>query len=231
MHAELAAVARPKRPPSYSEHVCEVLRDDILSGRLPGGSRLTEAYVMERTGVSRTPVREGLRRLEAEGLVTTHRHRGAFVTLRLTGPEALLVYDVRLVLEPQLTRLSAERMTPEDLGAIREILDRFEVASEPADASRIDADFHMTIYEASGSELLNVLRGYWTRIQLELSERVYTTEVPRRFVREHRTIVRALERGDAQGAEQSMASHIEHGRRTLLKSLASRTGEGEARNA
>jgi DNA-binding GntR family transcriptional regulator len=89
----------------------------------------------------------------------------------------------------------------------------------------------MTIYEASGSELLNVLRGYWTRIQLELSERVYTTEVPRRFVREHRTIVRALERGDAQSAEQSMASHIEHGRRTLLKSLASRTAEGEARSA
>jgi DNA-binding GntR family transcriptional regulator len=223
MPADLAA-ARPKRPPSFSEHVCEVLRDDILSGRLPGGSRLTEAYVMNRTGVSRTPVREGLRRLEAEGMVTTYRHQGAFVTLRLTGPEALLIYDVRLVLEPQLTRLAAERMTPEDLGAVGEILDRFVVASEPAEASQVDADFHMTIYEASGSELLNVVRGYWTRIQLELSERVYTTEMPRRFVREHRTIMRALERGDAQLAEQSMASHIEHGRRSLLKSLTTEAG-------
>jgi DNA-binding GntR family transcriptional regulator len=62
MHADLAAVARPKRPPSYSEHVCEVLRDDILSGRLPGASRLTEASVMERTGVSRTHVIEHGRR-------------------------------------------------------------------------------------------------------------------------------------------------------------------------
>jgi DNA-binding GntR family transcriptional regulator len=231
MHADLAAVERPKRPPSYSEHVCEVLRDDILSGRLPGGSRLTEAFVMERTGVSRTPVREGLRRLEAEGLVTTHRHRGAFVTVRLTGAEALLVYDVRLVLEPQLTGLAAERMTPDQLADVRRILDRFVVASEPSEASRIDADFHMTIYEASGSELLNVLRGYWTRIQLELSERVYATEVPRRFLREHRTIMRALERGDAPLAQESMAVHIEHGRRSLLKSLTSRTGEGATRNA
>lgn len=230
MSADLAA-ARPKRPPSFSEHVCEVLRDDILSGRLPEGSRLTEAYVMERTGVSRTPVREGLRRLEAEGLVTNHRHRGAFVTLRLAGQEALVIYDVRLVLEPQLTRLAAERMTPEVLGALREILKRFEVVSEPVEASRVDADFHMTIYEASGSELLNVVRGYWTRIQFELSERVYTTEVPRRFVREHRTILRALERGDGLHAQESMAVHIEHGRRSLVKSLTPRAGEGETRDA
>jgi GntR family transcriptional repressor for pyruvate dehydrogenase complex len=138
---------------------------------------------------------------------------------------------VRLVLEPQLTGLAAERMTPDQLADVRRILDRFVVASEPSEASRIDADFHMTIYEASGSELLNVLRGYWTRIQLELSERVYATEVPRRFLREHRTIMRALERGDAPLAQESMAVHIEHGRRSLLKSLTSRTGEGATRNA
>jgi DNA-binding GntR family transcriptional regulator len=220
---------RVERPLSFSEHVCQVLRDEILSGNLPGGARLTEAYVMERTGVSRTPVREGLRRLEAEGLVITYRSRGTFVTYRLTGEEALLIYDVRLVLEPRLTRLAAERMTPDVLASIKAVLDRFVAAldaAEPREAGQLDADFHLTLYEASGSELLNVLRGYWSRIQLELSERVYTTELPRRFVREHLGIVEALERGDAALAEQRMAEHIQHGRKTFAKSLTEAGSRG-----
>ena len=106
----------PERPPSLAEHVCRVIREDILTGRQPAGARLTEAIVMERTGVSRTPVREGLRTLEGEGLVITYRSRGTFVTYRLTADEARLLYDVRLVLEPHLARLGAERMTPERAG-------------------------------------------------------------------------------------------------------------------
>ena len=70
----------PERPPSLAEHVCRVIREDILTARQAAGARLTEAIVMERTGVSRTPVREGLRMLEAEGLVITYRSRGTFVT-------------------------------------------------------------------------------------------------------------------------------------------------------
>lgn len=217
-----SGTAPVERPASFSEHVCRVLREEIVSGRLPAGSRVTEAAVMERTGVSRTPVREGLRRLEAEGLVITHRSRGTYVTYRLDAEEALLVYDVRLVLEPHLTRLAAQRMRPEVLAAIRAGLERFDAAIDGADAreaGQLDADFHLAIYEASGSELLNVLRGYWTRLQLELSERVYATEVPRRFVSEHRGIVQALERGDGELAGRRMAAHIEHGRKTIGRSL------------
>ncbi len=218
------AVLRPERPPSLSEHVCRVLRDDILSGRLPAGARLTEAMVMERTGVSRTPVREGLRTLEGEGLVITYRSRGTFVTYRLTPEEAGLLYDVRLVLEPHLTALAAERMTPEVLGLSRAILDDFTVSideADPREAGRLDADFHLTIYEASGSELLSVLRGYWTRLQLELSERIYTTEVPRRFLDEHVAIFQALENGDGPAAGKRMRTHLEHGRSVLEKALRS----------
>jgi DNA-binding GntR family transcriptional regulator len=216
------AVVRPERPPSLAEHVCRVLRDDILSGRLPAGARLTEAMVMERTGVSRTPVREGLRTLEGEGLVITYRSRGTFVTYRLTSDEAGLLYDVRLVLEPHLTALAAERMTPEVLGLVRGILDDFIASiddSDPREAGRLDADFHFTIYEASGSELLSVLRGYWTRLQLELSERIHTTEVPRRFRDEHVAIFQALEASDGSLAERRMRSHLERGRSVLEKGL------------
>jgi DNA-binding GntR family transcriptional regulator len=212
----------PERPPSLSEHVCRVIREDILTGRQPAGARLTEAMVMERTGVSRTPVREGLRTLEGEGLVITYRSRGTFVTYRLTPEEALLLYEVRLVLEPHLTGLAAERMTPETLASVENVLAKFVDALDAADANeagQLDADFHLTIYEATGSELLSVLRGYWTRLQLELSERVYTTEVPRRFVDEHLKIFDALRDGDAARAQDGMRVHLEHGRAVLAKAL------------
>ena len=215
--------APAERPPSLAEHVCRVIRDDILSGRQEAGARLTEAIVMERTGVSRTPVREGLRMLEGEGLVITYRSRGTFVTYRLTSEEAKLLYDVRLVLEPHLARLGAERMTPDVLASVEDVLARFVDALDAADAQeagQLDADFHLAIYEASGSELLSVLRGYWTRLQLELSERVYNTEVPRRFLDEHLSILDALKKGDADQVEERMHKHIEHGRSVLIKALA-----------
>ena len=215
---------RPERPPSLAEHVCRVIREDILAGRQPAGARLTEAMVMERTGVSRTPVREGLRTLEGEGLVVTYRSRGTFVTYRLTPEEATLIYDVRLVLEPHLTALAAERMTPETLAGVENVLAHFVDAldnAEPREAGQLDADFHLAIYEASGSELLSVLRGYWTRLQLELSERVYNTELPRRFLDEHLSIFDALKDGDAARAQKQMKTHIEHGRATIVKALRS----------
>jgi DNA-binding GntR family transcriptional regulator len=210
------------RPVSFSEHVCQVLREDIRAGTLLPGSRITESFIMERTGVSRTPVREGIRRLEAEGLVITHRSRGTFVAYRLTPEESMLVYDVRLELEPYLTRLAAERMTADALADIRDVLTRFEETIDrvdPGEAGRLDADFHLGIYEVSGSELLSVLRGYWTRLQLQLSERVYTTELPRGFLNEHRGILDALERNDADLAADRMAAHIAHGRKTMERSL------------
>jgi DNA-binding GntR family transcriptional regulator len=216
----VAAAARVGLPPSLSEHVCQVLRDDILAGRLAPGERLTEALVIERTGASRTPVREGLRRLEAEGLVISHRSRGTYVTYRLSKEEASLIYDVRLALEPYLTKLAAERATPVELAAIRGVLDRFSEAiddADPAVAGQLDADFHLSIYGASRSQLMSVLRGYWSRLQLELSTRVYSTEVPRRFLREHVGIFDALAAGDGALAAERMHKHVEHGRAALQR--------------
>jgi DNA-binding GntR family transcriptional regulator len=220
-------------PPSLAEHVAAVLREDILSGRLAPSTRVTELDVIERTGVSRTPVREGLRRLEAEGLVVSYRGRGTYVAYRLSAQEAILVYDCRLILEPYLARLAAERMTAEELAVIRGLLDRFCEAIEgddAADAGRLDADFHVAIYEAAASELIGIVRGYWARIQLELSEHVYRAELPRSFVPEHVQIFEALERGDGKAAAERMSAHLTHGRRALGKALAPPAGGKVPRN-
>jgi DNA-binding GntR family transcriptional regulator len=221
---EALRVGRVERPPSLSEHVCRVLREDILAGRLAPGERVTEAHAEMRTGVSRTPVREGIRKLEAEGLVISYRGRGTYVAYRLSPDEAMLIYECRLIVEPYLTRLAAERMSPEALATVRSVLDRFCAAldSDPREAGQLDAEFHLAIYETSRSELINVLRGYWSRIQLELSERVYKTEVPRRFTGEHIGIVEALERGDADAAAERMHRHILHGQRALRKAFGHR---------
>src|SRR5918912_2810623 len=111
-----------ERPPSLAEHVVQILRDDILAGRLAPGERLTESTIMARTGVSRTPVREGLRNLEAEGLVVSRRGRSSYITYRLSPGEAALVYDCRLVLEPYLTRLAAERIGAGELKSLEAVL-------------------------------------------------------------------------------------------------------------
>jgi DNA-binding GntR family transcriptional regulator len=214
------------RPPSLAEHAQRVLRDDIVSGRLAPGERLTELELIERTGVSRTSVRDGVRRLEAEGLVVSHRGRGTYVAFRLSPEEALLVYDCRLTLEPYLTRRAAERITPEALAVVKRLLERLSntIGADPAEAGRLDAEFHLGIYEASRSELTSVLRGYWTRIQLELSERVYTEEMPREFASEHIAIFEAIEQRNGELAAERMLVHLKHGRRALERALSSSTG-------
>jgi DNA-binding GntR family transcriptional regulator len=213
---------RVEPPPSLADHVASVLREDILAGRVAPSTRVTEHDVIRRTGVSRTPVREGLRRLEAEGLVVSYRGRGTYVAYRMRPEEALLVYDCRLILEPYLTRLAAERMTPEALASIRTVLDQFIAAidGDPTEAGRLDAAFHMQIYQAAANELIGILRGYWARLQLEVSDRVYRAELPRRFVSEHVEIFGALERGDGELAAARMLTHLTHGRRALSKALA-----------
>jgi DNA-binding GntR family transcriptional regulator len=151
------ADAPPERPPSLAEHVCRVIREDILTGRQPAGARLTEAIVMERTGVSRTPVREGLRMLEGEGLVITYRSRGTFVTYRLTAEEAKLLYDVRLVLEPHLARLGAERMTPEMVASVEDVLARFVEALDAAEARRVSPDHLRVLAERAAQRAARLL--------------------------------------------------------------------------
>jgi DNA-binding GntR family transcriptional regulator len=218
------------RPPSLAEHVRRVLREDILTGRFASGEHLTEALVMERTNVSRTPVREGMRLLEAEGLVASERGRGAYVTAQLSREEAALMYRCRLLIEPFMTAAAVERMTPERLAQVDAALARWADAlgrgiSGP-ELGRIDAEFHDAIYKISGSPLLAVFRAYWSKLQAELSARVYSAEAPRHFHTEHREIFDALKRGDAEAASRAMSAHIEHGRRRLEKSFKREAEEG-----
>jgi DNA-binding GntR family transcriptional regulator len=217
-----------ERPPSLGEHVRRVLRDEILAGRLSPGQRLTEVDAIARTGVSRTPVREGIRLLEAEGLVVTRRSRGTYVAHQLDADEASVVYACRLELEPFLTALAAERMTPEGLRRVRAVAERFAEAADAGASGtalgQLDADFHVAIYDASESRLVDIFRSYWSKLQIQLSARVYGQERPAEFAREHAEITDALARGKPRLARSAMSRHIRHGRTLLERSYAADEG-------
>jgi GntR family transcriptional regulator, transcriptional repressor for pyruvate dehydrogenase complex len=124
-------------------------------------------------------------------------------------------------LEPYLTRLAAERITKAELASLKAALDRFTAAADgdARAAGQLDADFHLSLYAASRSELIGVLRGYWSRLQIELSERVYALEVPRRFVAEHDAIFQAVVERDGEAAAERMRAHLAHSRTALDAAL------------
>lgn len=212
-----------KPPPGLAEYVRQTVRQDILSGRLEPEDRITELSVMHRTSVSRTPVREGLRMLQLEGLVVFKPGRGTYVAPPLSATEALLIYDLRLQLEPYLTRLAVERMTNATLRQVTGLVEEFRSAVHD-DASvyeigRIDTELHDSIYKASKSDLYNVFQSYWSRLQSQLTSHVYSVEAPRVFSAEHATILAAIGAGDAEAAGTAMEEHIAHGREILRKSF------------
>lgn len=217
-----------KPPPALAEHVWQVVRQDILDGRLQPDDRITEMAVMRRTGVSRTPVREGLRMLQTEGLVIFKRGRGTYVAPPLSHEEALLIYGLRLQLEPYLTRLAVERMTPATLRYINGLVEEFSsgVDSEipVQELAHLDTELHDTIYRASNSDLYSVFKSYWSRLQSQLTRHVYSIEEPHVFSAEHAAIVAAVQAGDALGASDTMAQHIAHGRDILRESFPDSLG-------
>jgi DNA-binding GntR family transcriptional regulator len=211
------------KPLTLAEHARRIVRDEILSGRLSPGQRLTEADITDRTGVSRTPVREAMRLLHSEGLVTSERDRGTYVARRLSGEDALVIYDCRLLIEPRMTRAAAENATPADIRRLEEILGRFKSAlnseRDHRMSSSIDMEFHVAIYEASKSELVALFRSYWARLQLQLSQRVYDRESPERFAAEHESILAAIRERDGDTAAEIMVEHIRRGKRRIEESF------------
>jgi DNA-binding GntR family transcriptional regulator len=209
------SAAPPIAPPlSMAEHVRQVLRLDILEGRLKPGDRIIETAVAERTQVSRTPVREGLRLLESEGLILSRRSRGYYVATRLSHEDVIVLYGARLEIEPHLTAKAAVEATPVQIGKIQAALERFTAELPKADMlklSDLDVGFHRAIYAASGSPLAGLFDLYWSHIHPSLAEVIYRTEDPSHFQLEHVAIVDALREANGELAARRMAEHIRHG--------------------
>ncbi|EFL03048.1 GntR family transcriptional regulator, partial [Streptomyces sp. SPB78] len=138
--------------PAHS--VCTAIRDDIVSGVYERGSRLTEELLARRYGVSRVPVREALRTLEAEGFVVTRRHAGAQVA-EPGAQEAVDVLETRLLLEPLCAARAAQRRTEAHLKVLRGLVrlgqERARRGQEE-DLRSLGGGFHETLVQASASD-------------------------------------------------------------------------------
>lgn len=190
--------------------VCTAVRDDIVAGFFPPGSRLTEELLAQRYGVSRVPVREALRTLESEGFVRTRRHAGASVA-EPTEQEAADLLELRGLLEPLGAARAARRRTEAHLKVLRGLVrlgQERAVQGQLSDLPSLSGWFHETLAQASGSPTLTALL---TQLRHKIAW-VYGDGSAGRAVEaweEHAALVDAVARGDADRASRLAAVHVE----------------------
>ncbi|MEU6120294.1 GntR family transcriptional regulator [Streptomyces sp. NPDC047123] len=194
------------RIPAHS--VCTAIRDDIVAGVYERGGRLTEELLARRYGVSRVPVREALRTLEAEGFVVTRRHAGACVA-EPTEQEAADLLEVRTLLEPLAAARAAQRRTDAHLKVLRGLVRLGQERSRNGrgeDLRSLDGWFHETLTQASGSPGLSALLTQ-LRHKVAWMYEVEPPAAPAEIWSEHAAIVDAVTRGDADRARTLTAAH------------------------
>ncbi|MDE2464336.1 MAG: GntR family transcriptional regulator [Alphaproteobacteria bacterium] len=192
----------------------EFLRASILDGSLPAGSRLLETAIAEQAGVSRTPVREAIRRLDSEGLVHLRPHFGAIVR-SWTLSELEDMFSLRAVIEAHAAGRAATRITPQQLRELSVLAEDMLALAEvgaPDSRDRIserNAEFHRTLIDAARSERVRSMMSQVVDMPLSLRTILrYDAQALARSVRHHLEIVAALQSRDPTWAESVMRSHV-----------------------
>ncbi len=215
-HLPLTQVSRV----SASDHIAEVLRSAIVDGLMQAGEPLKQDEIAARFSVSKIPVREALKRLEAEGLVSFEKNRGAVVATM--SPDEIIEYlDIRAVLEAKAAELSAPHITDATLEAATHYLDIFRRDLEPAHWSHLNWEFHSTLYRDAGRPILMAeLRVLYDKLEryvravLVLNE----DETPKTHF-EHAAILDAFARRDAKAAADLTRAHVLDAGASLVKHL------------
>jgi DNA-binding GntR family transcriptional regulator len=194
---------------TLAEQIAARLREDVLAGRLAAGERLSQERLAEQFRVSRVPIRDALRLLQAEGLIVA-QPRGGTSVAELSAPDLEELYDMRLALEPALARLATPRLRPQDLAAMREHLDVMRESDQlSADWFSSHAAFHHALNVRAGRERMCRLVDS-LREQTERYLRVYqgAAEGSDDLAAEHELIHRAAQDGDADAVAEETRIHL-----------------------
>ena len=216
------AQPRPDDPSSRSlphgeagARIAGALRDEILGGGYQPGERIRQQELAAQNGASRVPVREALRILEAEGLVTLVANAGSWVS-RLSAQECTEMYQMRERLEPLLLSYSAAALADEVVDELQGLADAMQRSADVEEFIRLDRRFHLLTYSAASTIMLGdtILR-MWNRTQhyRRAYTRMFRAERDDSVHYDHQLLVSALRNRDAEDAERVLASHI---RRTRL---------------
>ena len=202
---------RPLQIASVVDQVHAALREQILSGELERGSRLPQETLAAEFGVSRTPLREALRRLAAEGLVTLQPNYGATVS-QLDFGDMRDAWTARLVIEPPAARMGAERRSEAELDRMQAAIDHQRAVGDPAASLDANRDFHLALVAASGNpHLIHLAELLWVA---RISVAIYTAQAAQvggtaAWSDEHDGILAAMRAGDGDAAERLTREHIE----------------------
>lgn len=203
---------------SLADQIFERLETDILSGVYPRGSVLTEISLSEDLEVSRTPIREAVRRLEQEHLVESSS-KGVKV-LSITFEDAMVIYDIRYQTEGLAAKSCAENITDEQLLEMKELLDLQEFYIKKGDSEKvknIDNQFHSMIYQFAGSHIYaDTLIPLHKKTQKYRKAAVTSSGKATDSHLEHCHIYEAIAARNPDGAEQAMKDHVQKARERII---------------
>ncbi|HOJ10868.1 MAG TPA: GntR family transcriptional regulator [Clostridiales bacterium] len=198
------------------------LREAIIMGELKPGERLMEVQLAEKMGVSRTPVREAIRKLELEGLVVMIPRKGAHVA-KLTDKDIMDVLEVRASLDGLATALATQRINDEELKELKHVQSQFENYVEKGNLQGIikkDIEFHDVIYRASKNEkliqIVNNLREQVYRFRVIYLKDFSSTED---VIKEHVEIYSAILERNIEAARESAKRHIRNQEQVIVKAI------------
>jgi GntR family transcriptional regulator, trigonelline degradation regulator len=213
---------------SVQQQAVETLRAAILAGVFKPGDRLVEADLCARLGVSRPSVREALRSLEAEGLVSIVPNRGPQIPV-LTWQQAEEIYQVRTLLEGETAALCAKRATRAQVEALRAALTDFEKAVKQEDGARrlsATADFYQAMQQGAGHGLIDsLLRRLMARINFLRAQSMSRTGRARLSLGEMRAMYQAIAKGDAKAARKAAETHVRNAAAAARESFEAARGE------
>lgn len=200
--------------PNAAERAYRTIRQRIMDGSFAPGTPLREEMLAGEIGVSRTPIRDALRRLLADGLVESERNRGTFVA-EITTDDLLEVYQLRATLEGFAARRAATRITAEELAELGRLADAMEVIEGPAERQvarfhALNAEFHRTMVRASRSRRLEGMLGWAFQVPLVLLKQYRMQEWINigRSNRQHREIIEALATRNTEWAGFAVSAHL-----------------------
>jgi DNA-binding GntR family transcriptional regulator len=204
-----------------AQHIADVLRAAIRDGSLVDGSELNQVHLAEHFGTSRVPVREALRVLQAEGLVSAPPHRCARVA-GFTRGRVVEIFELRALLEGHLLERSFPCFGETGIRDLWRLCDEMDATEDHDEWLEKNQAFHEALCAPTDAEMTKQLAAQLAQRYLQAPQ-VERPVVKEEAGREHRSIVRAIEQGDAQGARSALEAHIEHTKRNVLQRLDARS--------
>jgi DNA-binding GntR family transcriptional regulator len=207
---------------SISQEIYEKLKERILDGDLPPGTHLLENKIAEQAGISRGPIREALRQLEADGLVEVRANIGTFVHI-LTIGEVTEIYTVRSLLEGYTVTLAAEKATKDGIEKLHRIMWAASNAAENGNVKetvKYDFDLHRQIWEMASQQILyDLLHHLEWRVRLLITLQAPLFEQLADSIQDHSLIVNAIAEGDGEKAKELIQAHIKQAGDLIIQHL------------